>query len=97
MKLIPILLLLHTACASKFALKGPTLTVTLREPEDPNVEPSTTSSFASIDSLSPNLAWSIRSTEPPLPGILPSLQGIMANMSYNYQRFRRGPSEVDLV
>ena len=91
-----------TADAVRFAVNGPTLTVTVR---DPRQSPSTVTSDNALETLPPpwfdlaalrpNIRCGIQSLEPPLPNWLPSLKSIRAGIGYSYTDLQRLPSWVE--
>jgi len=48
-----------------------------------------------ISSLSPSLAWSVRSTSPPLPNYFPQLKSTNLSVGYRYDDLKRAPSFYD--
>lgn len=48
-----------------------------------------------LDSIQPDIRWSIQSETPPLPKVLPSLQAVKASLVYKYKTLKRFPSIIE--
>lgn len=82
--------------AARFAVTGPVLTITLKDPATSSRSGSSSSSRSfndesspswglNLKELQPTLNWSVQSKSKPLPNWLPSLQSIRSSLGYNYQ------------
>jgi hypothetical protein len=97
----PSLLLALIACCilsapchgARFAVNGPVLTVTLKDPAASTIEAPT--KWLNLANLRPNLLWSVHSQSRPLPNWLPSLQSLGGTVGYQYEQNRRLPSFVE--
>ena len=76
---------------ARFAVNGPVLTVTLKDPQVAETE----STWLNLASLRPSLLWSLQSTSKPLPNWLPSFQSLRAGVGYHYEDLKRLPSFVE--
>lgn len=76
--------------AAKFSVNGPILTVTLKEPEQTDLNESP--KWLDLGSLRPNALWSISSNDPPLPNWLPALKSVRGTIAYRYEDKKTAPS-----
>jgi hypothetical protein len=76
---------------ARFAVVGPVLTVTLKDPATGE----SGNKWLNLDNFRPNFHWSVRSQSKPLPNWLPSLQSLRANVGYQYDDLKRMPSFVE--
>lgn len=86
--------------AARFAVTGPTLTVTLKDPPPPsdgthNNNKGSLTPWLDLTALRPDLRWGIQSQHEPLPNWLPSLKAVQASLVYRYTELKRGPSILE--
>jgi len=88
--------------AGRFVSSGPTLTVTLKDPQDQSVssldggsdEPLQNPWF-NIGNLRPNVMWSLQSKGKPLPNWVPNWHSLRTTVGYQYEELKRMPSFVE--
>lgn len=96
--------------SSTFETSGPVLSITLKDPfQSPEASllssgraartgfgaDEDTSTWASLSWLNPTLLWSVGSTRPPLPEMMPSLKSCKGAIGYRYDDIRNLPSFLD--
>jgi hypothetical protein len=87
--------------AARFAVTGPVLTITLKDPatssrSSNNNDESSPSWGLDLRELHPTLNWSVQSKSKPLPNWLPSLQSIRSSLGYHYQdSYKYIPSNLE--
>lgn len=76
--------------SSRFAINGPVVTLTLKDPESPSGKLHRRSGgfprspWLDIGTLNPSIVTSIQSQEPPLPDILPNLSQVRGTVGYQW-------------
>jgi len=102
------LLLLASVEGAKFSISGPTLTVTLKDPQPSSAlttasskskslfqDPTQGTQWLDLSSIRPNAVWGIQSESLPLPNWFPSLKAIKATIGYQYTDLKRLPSWIE--
>ncbi|KAI2493843.1 hypothetical protein MHU86_20682 [Fragilaria crotonensis] len=77
---------------ARFAISGPVLTITLKDPDAEGG--GTPTKWADLSALRPTAQWSVQSRDPPLPHWLPLLKSIRASLGYSHAEGGL-PSTVD--
>lgn len=99
-----ILLSFLSLADARFALNGPILTLTLKDPQatsasttliEPQQSLRQSQPWLDLSSLSPNLQWEVTTLSAPLPYWVPTLKQLKARVGYQYSDLKRLPSWVE--
>jgi hypothetical protein len=103
--LYSVFFVLSVVDGARFAVNGPVLTITLKDPLQGSSAGTSASSsqgdlsastrWLDVSELRPHLVWGIQSQQPPLPNWMPSLTGLGATVGYQYTDLKTLPSWVE--
>ena len=92
------------SAAKLFETSGPVLSINLKGPlkasesllsSSPSSTPDEKGAVATLSWLNPAILWTVRSTRPPLPEMIPSLRSVSGAVGYRFDDIRDMPSYID--